>query len=88
MIVKSVSYKIQIKNHKSRTIKLVLQDQVPISRNKEIEVTLDNLSKGRLDEVTGIVEWKSKMKPSASKEIDIKYTVKYDKTQNVNLASY
>jgi len=87
-IVKSVSYKIQIKNHKNRTIKLIVQDQVPISRNKEIEVTLDNLSKASLDEITGISEWKFKMKPSATKEIDIKYTVKYDKTQNVNLASY
>lgn len=87
-IVKTVSYKIQIKNHKSRSIKLVVQDQVPVSRNKEIEVILDNISKGGLDEITGIVEWKSRMKASATKEIDIKYTVKYDKTQNVNLASH
>jgi uncharacterized protein (TIGR02231 family) len=85
-IVKTVSYKIQFKNHKSSTIKLIVQDQVPVSRNKEIEVSLDNLSKGKVDEVTGLVEWKFKMKPQASEEIDIKFTVKYDKTQNITLA--
>jgi len=87
-IVKTMGYKIQIKNHKNKTIKLIIQDQVPVSRNKEIEVELDEISRAELDEVIGILEWKSRLKPGASKEIDIKYTVKYDKTQNVNLASY
>lgn len=87
-IVKTMGYKIQIKNHKNKTIKLVIQDQVPVSRNKEIEVELDEISKAKIDEVTGILEWKARLKPGISKEIDIKYTVKYDKTQNVNLAAY
>lgn len=87
-IVKTMAYKIQVKNHKNRTIKLVIQDQVPVSRNKEIEVELNDISKAELDEVTGILEWKARLKPGASKEIDIKYTIKYDKTQNVNLASH
>ena len=85
-IVKTVSYKIELKNHKSSSIRLIVQDQVPVSRNKEIEVSLDDLSKGKLNEITGIVEWNFKMKPQDSEEIDIKFTVKYDKTQNVNLA--
>ena len=85
-IVKTVSYKIELKNHKNSTIRLIVQDQVPVSRNKEIEVSLDDLSKGKLNEITGIVEWNFKMKPQDSEDIDIKFTVKYDKTQNVNLA--
>lgn len=87
-IIKTMAYRIEIKNHKTKTIRLITQDQIPVSRNKEIEVELGDISRGDLDEITGILEWQSKMKPSDSKVYTIKYTVKYDKTQNVNLASY
>ncbi len=87
-IVKTMAYRIEIKNHKTKTIKLITQDQIPVSRNKEIEVELDDISRADLDEITGILEWQSRLKPSDSKVYTIKYTVKYDKTQNVNLASY
>ena len=87
-IVKTMAYQIEIKNHKTKTIRLIVQDQVPISRKKEIELEISELSKGKLDEVTGIVEWEEKMKPSDTKIIEIRYLVKYDKTQNINLAHY
>lgn len=87
-IIKTMAYQIEIKNHKTKTIKLITQDQIPVSRNKEIEVEINEISRADLDEITGILEWQFKMKPSDSKVYTIKYTVKYDKTQSVNLASY
>ncbi|MCB9224189.1 MAG: DUF4139 domain-containing protein [Crocinitomicaceae bacterium] len=87
-IVKTMAYKIEIRNHKSSSIKLIVQDQVPISRNKEIEVTIIEDSKGQIDEVTGIIEWNTRIKAESIREFDIKYEVKYEKTRNVNLAMY
>ncbi|MBD3636326.1 MAG: DUF4139 domain-containing protein [Crocinitomicaceae bacterium] len=87
-IVATKAYKIEIRNHKNSAIKLIVQDQIPVSRNKEIEISIDELSKGQLNEVTGIVNWNTKIKASDSKDFDIKFSVKYDKTQNVNLALY
>jgi uncharacterized protein (TIGR02231 family) len=87
-IEKTVAYRIQIRNHKAKSVKLIVQDQIPVSRNKEIEISIEELSKGRLNEVSGIVNWNTRIKSSDSKSYDIKFKVKYDKTQSVNLAIY
>ena len=87
-IEKTFAYKIEIRNHKSSTIKLIVQDQIPVSRNKEIEVSIEDLSKGELNEVNGIINWNARIKSGDKKEYDIKFKVKYDKTQNINLAIY
>lgn len=87
-IEKTLAYKIEIRNHKNKSVKLIVQDQIPVSRNKEIDISVDDISKGKLNEVTGIVDWYTKIKPSDKKIYDIKFTVKYDKTQNLNLALY
>ncbi|UKN03196.1 DUF4139 domain-containing protein [Paracrocinitomix mangrovi] len=85
-VVKTLAYKIQIRNHKNSSVKLIVQDQVPISRKKEIEVSIDELSRGELNEITGIINWNTRIKNASTKEIDLKFTVKYDKTEYVNLA--
>jgi uncharacterized protein (TIGR02231 family) len=84
-IVKTYAYHIEIKNHKNSTVKITLQDQIPISQNKEIEIELINGSKGKLNEITGLMEWDLKLKSKETKKIDLIYSVKYDKTQQVNL---
>ncbi|MCR9174235.1 MAG: DUF4139 domain-containing protein [bacterium] len=84
-IVKSYAYAIEVKNLKSKSIELVIQDQIPVTTNPEIEIEATELSKGELKERTGIIEWKINLKPKASKEIELIYEVKYDKDQNVVL---
>ena len=87
-IEKTLAYKIEIRNHKSKSIKLIVEDQIPVSRNKEIEVDVMEISKGNMNEVNGIVNWNTKIKPGDKKSYDIKFKVTYDKTQTVNLAVY
>ncbi len=85
-ILKTFAYYIEVKNHKSTSVKITLQDQIPISQTKEIEIELINGSKGRLNEITGLMEWDLKLRPKEIEKIDLVYTVKYDKTKQVNLA--
>ena len=87
-IVKTFAYKIELKNHKTRSIKLILQDQIPVVRNSEIEIELLEASKGKLNDITGILTWNVKLKPSESAEFDLIYSVKYAKTKQINLAQY
>lgn len=84
-MVKSYAYAIEVKNLKSRSIELIVQDQIPVTTNPEIEITATELSKGELKERTGIIEWTIPLKPKGSKEIQLIYEVKYDKDQNVVL---
>lgn len=84
-MVKSYAYAIEVKNLKSKSVELVIQDQIPVTTNPDIEIEATELSKGELKERTGIIEWKVTLKPKAKKEIQLTYEVKYDKDQNVVL---
>lgn len=86
-IVKTYAYRIEIKNHKNKTTKLTIQDQIPITQNPEIEIEIIKLDKGKLNKTTGIIEWGLKLKPKETKKIDLIYKVKYSKNQNINLAA-
>ncbi|MBK9191824.1 MAG: DUF4139 domain-containing protein [Crocinitomicaceae bacterium] len=67
---------------------MILQDQLPVSRNSEIEIEVLDVSKGVADPVTGIIDWNVRLKPSESQTFNLIYTVKYDKTKTINLAYY
>jgi len=86
-VLKKYAYHIQIKNHKGRSIKITLQDQIPITQNSEIEIELVNGDKGKLNEITGLIEWNLKLKSKETKTIDLVYTIKYNKTQPINLTA-
>jgi len=84
-MVKSYAYSIEVKNLKSKSIELIVQDQIPVTTNPEIEIEATELSKGVLNERKGIIEWKISLKPKANKDLQFTYEVKYDKDQNVVL---
>ena len=76
-------WQIEVKNRKSQPINLLVEDQVPVSQNSSIEVEIQELSGGQLDKLTGKVIWKMAVKPEDNKKIELKYLVKYPKSQSV-----
>ena len=80
---RTFAFSIEVKNLKSKSIDIIIQDQLPVTQNADIEIAALELSKGDLDERTGIIEWKYTIKPKGKKDIIIKYKVKHDKDQNV-----
>jgi len=76
-------WQIEVKNRKSQPINLLVEDQVPVSQNSSIEVEIQELSGGQLDKLTGKVIWKLALKPEDNKKIELKYLVKYPKSQSV-----
>ncbi len=85
-VLKTFAYQIELKNHHDKSISLILQDQIPVVRNSEIEVEVLNVSKGIVNDISGIVTWNLKLKPLESATFSLTYTVKYDKTKQINLA--
>lgn len=77
--LKTMNYIIEVKNLKSKNIDLIVQDQIPLATNDQIEITPLDLSKGKLHENTGLVEWKFSIKPKGEKEVKLSYEVKYEK---------
>ena len=81
----SRAWKISVKNNKAQTINMVLLDQVPVPTIEELELDIKDLSGGKRNEDTGEIKWLLKIKPMESKEVDLKYSLKYPKYQSIIL---
>jgi len=81
--VKTVTYEITIRNSKSSASNFNLQDQIPVSQNKEITVLLIESTGAEMDENTGILNWKLNIKPKETKKIIFTYSVKFPKNKIV-----
>jgi uncharacterized protein (TIGR02231 family) len=80
-VEKTSMYEIEVLNNKSKTIELIVQDQIPVSRKESIEIVAEELSKGKLNESTGIIEWRLKIKSKDKEKLELKYTVKHSKKE-------
>ncbi len=79
-------FEIKIRNNKKQDINIIVYDQVPLSsRPKDIEVLLKDKSGAIHSEKTGELKWEMKIKPSETKQVSLKYQVKFPKNQMVNI---
>lgn len=77
--VKTVTYEITVRNTKSSASNFNLQDQIPVSQNKEVVVQLLESTGAVLDENSGILNWKMNIKPKETKKITITYSISFPK---------
>lgn len=75
------AWKTSVKNNKSQPINMIVLDQIPVSNLEEIEIELQNLSKGKHNPINGEVKWEFSLDPSKTKEMELKYSVKYPKSK-------
>jgi uncharacterized protein (TIGR02231 family) len=73
------TYEITIKNNKKQSIELLLKDQFPISKVKDIEVILLENGDATVDSETGMLDWKLNLTPGESKKVRFSYQLKYPK---------
>jgi hypothetical protein len=76
-------WQIDVKNRKSQQVNLLVEDQVPVSQNSSIDVETQEISGGQLGKNTGKVSWSFLLKPQDEKKVELKYLVKYPKSQSV-----
>ena len=62
---------------------MVLLDQVPVPTLEEIELDIEELSRGKRNKETGEIKWTLELDPGESHTIDLKYTLKYPKNRNL-----
>lgn len=77
-------YDIVVRNTKSESITIQIEDQYPISSNKDIEVELTDKAGATLDEEKGLLKWELKLKANESKTIRFGYQIKSSKDQKLN----
>jgi uncharacterized protein (TIGR02231 family) len=84
-IVRTVAYELRIKNNKSKSINLVMEDQIPVSNNKDIKVELKDGGKADYNETTGGLRWEYKLESLNSKTIKFAYEVTHNKDMPLSM---
>lgn len=81
----TVAYNISVRNNHQTPIFIQVQDQVPISSDKEVIVTIDELGGGLLDDKVGVVCWDKTLQPGETKTSEFGFTIRYPKTKAVHI---
>lgn len=81
----NLTWRITVKNSRKEAVSLTLRDQIPVSENSNITVTTEELSGGKLNDTTGIVEWQLQLQPNEQRELTVAYRVKYPKSRWLNV---
>ncbi len=79
------AYEISIRNKKAQPVTINIEDQFPVSNNKEIEVTRLQSSGAEAEKDTGKVSWRLQLEPAQTKKLTLTYEVKYPKNEKVLL---
>lgn len=74
------AYEISVRNTKNEPINLVLEDQFPVSKMKEVSVEDKDAPEAEINEETGKITWKMTVIPSKEQKFTFKYTVKSPKS--------
>ena len=77
-------YETSVKNTKNIPVVITIEDQIPISQTKEIEVTVKDNSKADYDMKTGKLQWKMTLQPNETRKVKLDFSVKYPKNKYIS----
>ncbi len=83
-IKESFMYDIYVKNNRNKAINIEIQDQIPISQNSDITVSIDETSGATYDEYTGKLRWNLRVEAGETVKLQLGYTVKYPKNKQIS----
>jgi Domain of unknown function (DUF4139)/N-terminal domain of unknown function (DUF4140) len=81
----SRQFEITVRNNKTVPINIIVEDQFPISPQKEIEVDDMKYEGAKLNDDTKVITWSYTIDPKQQKKMEFKYSVKYPKDKNLKL---
>jgi uncharacterized protein (TIGR02231 family) len=84
-ITETREFELTVLNKKKQPVVITIEDQAPVSTDKEIKVDILNTSGAKYDEATGKLTWRYTLQPSESRTMTLKYSVKHPKNKTVIL---
>lgn len=76
-------YEIQVRNNRTVPVKIDIFDQIPLSRNSEITVSVETIGTGKKNDITGEITYQVVIQPGETIRLDLGYSVKYPKDSKV-----
>jgi len=81
----SLGIELSIRNTKGTKIQLVIEDQIPISTDNDIEVSLQNGGGAKVNSNIGKLTWTKVILGNSTESVTFKYDVKYPAERKINL---
>ena len=75
--VEMFAWEISLRNNKKQEIELTIEDQVPVTNSKEIDVKYIDFGGAIQEKNTGLIKWTIKMPASDNKKLNFSYEVRY-----------
>ncbi len=83
--VEMFAWEISLRNNKKQEIELTVEDQVPVTNSREIDVKYIEMGGAEQDKNTGIIKWTIKLPPSENKRLNFSYEVRYPAEMGLEL---
>ena len=77
------AYTISVRNTRKESISIVVQDQQPVSNDKDISVEDKETGESEYDEKSGSMKWNLSVGINETKKLNFGYTIKYPKGKTV-----
>ena len=77
------TYEISVRNTKNEAIRILVEDQIPVSQNDQIEVALGDINGAILYPDSGKMSWDLVVQPGETKKVTYKFEVKFPKDKVV-----
>ncbi|MFH0866406.1 MAG: DUF4139 domain-containing protein, partial [Bacteroidota bacterium] len=79
----SFAWEISVRNKKKTAISITIEDQFPLTTDKDIEIEKGETSNATYDEIKGFLTWKLTIASAETKKLNFSYSVKFPKDKNV-----
>jgi uncharacterized protein (TIGR02231 family) len=76
-------YTISVRNAKAENIEIIVEDQVPVSQNSQVEVTVLDNGGAQYHKDYGKLRWEFLLKPQETRKLEYKYEVRYPKDKMI-----
>lgn len=77
--VQTFTYEISVRNNKKEAITIEIEDQIPLSMNKDIKVNLLSSDNAVLDKEKGFLKWNLKLNSNENQRVRFVYQIESDK---------
>jgi uncharacterized protein (TIGR02231 family) len=83
-IVKEYTFEIEVRNNSRSAIDLTLEDLIPVTSNEDIKIKMVEGNGAYLNDTTGMLTWKLKLKAGGKEVIQFTYSVEHEKDKPVS----
>ncbi len=80
-----VGYEIALRSNKAQAVNIVVEDQVPVSTNEQLRISVEETSGADYNKATGLLRWSLELPAAETKKLRFRYETKYPKDKRVVL---